>query len=307
MTYPESAGRGRGRPRRDPAQRATVAGAGQGGRHGAVPDDGRGQGGRLRARDLSVAGPPARRRGVARGVHGSTRRWRCAGQGTPGGCSAGWRRPGRTTGAGGSGIDVTAYSVAELEEIGAAARQPERARACRSRSTPGCPGAAPRATSGRGWWRPRASRAGGRMRVTGSGRTSRARDEPEHPSNDRAGEGVHEALTVVDAAGLEPEVRHLSNSAGAMLRPGGRHDLVRLRDRLLRAVPAPDVGSSDDLGLVPAMTVRGCVVLTKRAGCRRERLLRPHLDDERDDHGWRSCPWGTATACRGMRPRRPRC
>jgi alanine racemase len=68
---------------------------------------------------------------------------------------------------------------------------------------------------------------------------------------------------VVARAGLVPEVRHLANSAGAILLPGTRYDLVRLGIAVYGLSPAPDVRTAEEIGLVPAMTVRGSVVLTK--------------------------------------------
>ncbi len=58
-------------------------------------------------------------------------------------------------------------------------------------------------------------------------------------------------------------MRHLANSAGALLLPRARYDLVRLGISVYGLSPAPDVVSTEQLGLVPAMTVRGTVVLTK--------------------------------------------
>ena len=58
-------------------------------------------------------------------------------------------------------------------------------------------------------------------------------------------------------------MRHLANSAGALLLPESRHDLVRLGIAVYGFSPAPDVVSGAHLGLVPAMTVSGTVVLAK--------------------------------------------
>ena len=68
-------------------------------------------------------------------------------------------------------------------------------------------------------------------------------------------------LPRAEAAGLRPEVRHLANSAGAILRPSSRFDLVRCGIAAYGLDPAP--GISPDLGLVPAMTVRAPLALTK--------------------------------------------
>jgi len=88
-------------------------------------------------------------------------------------------------------------------------------------------------------------------------------DVPDHPANDAQETAYREALELAAAAGLTPEVRHLSNSAGALLRPSARFDLVRFGIAAYGLTPAPDVVTSDQLGLVPAMTVRGSVVMAK--------------------------------------------
>jgi alanine racemase len=86
---------------------------------------------------------------------------------------------------------------------------------------------------------------------------------PEHPANDHQEQAFREALDLATDAGLTPEVRHLSNSAAALLRPSARLDLVRFGIAAYGLTPAPDVASSAELGLVPAMTVRGSVVMAK--------------------------------------------
>jgi alanine racemase len=64
--------------------------------------------------------------------------------------------------------------------------------------------------------------------------------------------------------GIEPEVRHLSNSAGALLRPWSGYDLVRCGLASYGLSPAPDIVSPADLGLVPAMTARARLAMVKR-------------------------------------------
>jgi alanine racemase len=59
-------------------------------------------------------------------------------------------------------------------------------------------------------------------------------------------------------------VRHLANSAAALFRPSARFDLVRCGIASYGLTPAPDVASSAELGLVPAMTVRARLAVVKR-------------------------------------------
>ncbi|HET6627502.1 MAG TPA: alanine racemase [Nocardioidaceae bacterium] len=162
-------------------------------------------------------------------------------------------------------IDVTAYTVAELDEITAAARA-VRATARvqlkvdtglnRGGSTdalwPGLVDAAARAEQE------------GLLRVTGIWSHFACSDEPRHPANDTQEQAFRAALKVVDAGGLTPEVRHLCNSAGAVTRPSSWFDLVRCGIASYGLTPVPGIASSAELDLVPAMTVRGRLALTKR-------------------------------------------
>ncbi len=103
----------------------------------------------------------------------------------------------------------------------------------------------------------------GHVRVTGVWSHLACADEPEHPANAAQQTAFAEALALAADAGLRPEVRHLANSAGALLLPEARYDLVRLGIACYGFSPAPEVVTGEQLGLVPAMTVRATVVLTK--------------------------------------------
>ncbi|PPF68851.1 alanine racemase [Clavibacter michiganensis] len=73
----------------------------------------------------------------------------------------------------------------------------------------------------------------------------------------------HAALDVVRAAGLEPGIRHLAATAGALRVPDARLDMVRLGIGIYGISPLEGVTSAE-LGLVPAMTLVGSVVAVKR-------------------------------------------
>ena len=102
-------------------------------------------------------------------------------------------------------------------------------------------------------------------RVTGIWSHFACSDEPDHPANAAQEQAFREALAVAGAAGLRPEVRHLANSAGALLRPSSRFDLVRCGIASYGLDPAPGrtAALQPDLGLVPAMTVRARLALVK--------------------------------------------
>jgi len=158
-------------------------------------------------------------------------------------------------------VDVTAYTLAELEEIRAVVTDtPARLQLkidtglSRGGSTaeqwPDLVAAA------------RAGEAEGVWLVTGIWSHFACSDEPDHPANDAQEQAFRHALAAAERAGLRPEVRHLANSAGALLRPSSRFDLVRCGIASYGLDPAP--GLSPDLGLEPAMTVTAPLVLTKQ-------------------------------------------
>ena len=101
----------------------------------------------------------------------------------------------------------------------------------------------------------------GSARITGIWSHFACSDEPGHPANDLLEQRFLEALAVAERSGLRPEVRHLANSAAAILRPSSRLDLVRCGLASYGLDPAP--GETGDLGLRPAMTVRAPLALAK--------------------------------------------
>ncbi len=164
-----------------------------------------------------------------------------------------------------AGIDVTAYSVAEVEEISEAATGagvPARLQ-LKVDTGLGRGGAAEadwpdvvRAAA--------AAEAAGRVRVTGIWSHFACSDEPAHPANDEQERAFTRAVDVARGAGLHPELLHLANSAAALTRPSARLDLVRCGLAAYGLSPVPTVHSSADLGLVPAMTARARLAVAKR-------------------------------------------
>jgi alanine racemase len=157
-------------------------------------------------------------------------------------------------------VDVTVYSQEELAEVvaGAGART---ARVQVKVDTGLSRGGAPAEE----WSALFAAAAGlerdGRIAVTGVWSHLSSSDEPDDPANAAQEALFHEALTAAERAGLRPEVRHLANSAAAILRPSARLDLVRVGIAAYGLDPAP--GHTPDLGLVPAMTARASLALVK--------------------------------------------
>ncbi|MEO7350990.1 MAG: alanine racemase [Marmoricola sp.] len=161
-------------------------------------------------------------------------------------------------------VDVAAYSVAQVEEIVGAARATERLARVQLKFDTGLSrGGAPRSEWSSLVSAARTAELEGTIEVTGAWSHLACSDEPDHPANKAQVAAFDDALALVEEAGLEPEVRHLANSAGSILLPETRYDLVRLGIAVYGLSPAPEVRTADDMGLVPAMTVRGSVVLTK--------------------------------------------
>ena len=157
-------------------------------------------------------------------------------------------------------IDITVYSRAELDEVVAAAGDlvPRvQIKVDTGLSRGGAPPAA--------WADLFAAAAdqerAGRVAVTGIWSHFSSSDEPDDPANDAQEAAFHDALELAANAGLEPEVRHLANSAAAILRPSSRLDLVRVGIASYGLDPAP--GVTPDLGLVPAMTARASLAMVK--------------------------------------------
>ena len=164
-----------------------------------------------------------------------------------------------------AGIDVTAYTVAEIDEIAAAARELGTVARMQLKVDTGLnrggssdelwPGLVADAAS---------AETTGTVKVTGIWSHFACSDEPDHPANDAQEQAFRAALKIADAAGLAPEVRHLCNSAGALTRPSSWFDMVRCGIASYGLSPIPDVQTSSELDLVPAMTARGRLALVKR-------------------------------------------
>jgi alanine racemase len=149
------------------------------------------------------------------------------------------------TGAVEAGVDLTAYTVGQVAEIAAAARVVgRRARLQLKIDTGLSRGGATEAA-----WPALVEAAAdaeqtGAVQVTGIWSHFACSDEPDHPSNELQEKAFTHALQAVDAVGIVPEVRHLSNSGGALLRPWSAYDMVRCGIASYGLSPAPDVVTS---------------------------------------------------------------
>jgi alanine racemase len=84
-------------------------------------------------------------------------------------------------------------------------------------------------------------------------------DEPGHPTIGKQIRAFTEALDVAARAGVEPQLRHLANSAATLTLPEAHFDLVRPGIAVYGLSPV-----AGDFGLTPAMTLRAAAAGVKR-------------------------------------------
>jgi len=163
-------------------------------------------------------------------------------------------------------VEVTAYTQADLDRVAAVARATDLRPRVQLKVDTGLS----RGGATTEQWpdlvrSARALEVAGLMKVTGIWSHFSASEDPKDPMSDEQEKVFREAVDVAEEAGLRPEVRHLANSAGALLRPSSRFDLVRVGLATYGLDPAPGVPDSPwpDLGLVPAMTVTAELALVK--------------------------------------------
>lgn len=156
-------------------------------------------------------------------------------------------------------IDLTAYSVAELDEITQAGGS--RARVQLKVDTGLSRGGAARPDWHDVFRHAAQLEQAGRLDITGMWTHLAAGDEPDHPANDAQEAVFREAVELAESLGVRPELKHIANSAAAVLRPSARFNLVRCGIATYGLDPAP--GHTVDLDLHPAMTVRASLAMTK--------------------------------------------
>jgi alanine racemase len=165
-----------------------------------------------------------------------------------------------------AGVDLGVYSLAEL----AAAQSAARAAGVTARVQLKADTGLSRGGAGPADWpglceAAAGAEADGSVTVTGVwSHYAFADGGADHPVNSRQTAVFREALEVVQRAGLHPEVRHIANSAATLTAPGTHFDLVRPGLAIYGLSPAPEIGTPDELGLRPAMTLASTVAHTKR-------------------------------------------
>ncbi len=162
-----------------------------------------------------------------------------------------------------AGVDITAYTVDRLVDIAAAGLAADAVARIQLKVDTGLSRGGAALADWEALTRAAAVIEGrGSARITGVWSHFACSDEPGHPANDLQEQRFLDALGVAEQAGLRPEVRHLANSAAAMLRPSSRFDLVRCGLASYGLDPAP--GVPHGMALRPAMSVRAPLALAKR-------------------------------------------
>jgi alanine racemase len=157
-------------------------------------------------------------------------------------------------------VEVTASSVEQLDEIIAVAAT--RPRVQLKVDT----GLSRNGARGDGWTAlvaaASAAQTARRVEVTGVWSHFACADEPAHPANDEQEIVFRAAVDEMATAGLEPGVRHLSNSAATLVRPSAHLDLVRIG--IAAYGIRPDPGMTYATRLTPVMTLRTRLAQVKR-------------------------------------------
>ncbi|MBW5481450.1 alanine racemase [Streptomyces bambusae] len=110
-----------------------------------------------------------------------------------------------------------------------------------------------------------AAEAEGTVKVTGIWSHFACADEPGHPSIQLQLAVFRDMLAYAEKEGVEPEVRHIANSPATLTLPESHFDLVRTGLAIYGVSPAPELGTAQQLGLRPAMTLKASVALVKEA------------------------------------------
>jgi alanine racemase len=105
------------------------------------------------------------------------------------------------------------------------------------------------------------ARAAGEVEVVGVWSHFAYADEPGHPMIAQQIAAFRDALAAAAREGIEPQLRHLANSAATLTLPEAHFDLVRPGVAVYGLSPVPQQG---DFGLVPAMTLRAALAAVKR-------------------------------------------
>jgi alanine racemase len=103
------------------------------------------------------------------------------------------------------------------------------------------------------------AQAAGEVEIVGIWSHFAYADAPGHPTIARQLAAFSDAIEVAAQAGVQPQLRHIANSAATLTLPGAHFDLVRPGIAVYGLSPVPG-----DHGLIPAMTLRAAAASVKR-------------------------------------------
>ncbi|WP_087927602.1 alanine racemase [Streptomyces albireticuli] len=162
-------------------------------------------------------------------------------------------------------IDVTVSGVWAVEEVRAAVRAAGRPARVQLKIDTGL---------GRNGCQPddwpeliaaaRAAEDEGVLRVTGVWSHFACADEPGHPSIQAQLRVFRDAVAYAERQGVRPEVRHIANSPAMLTLPESHFDLVRTGVAAYGVSPSPEIGTPQELGLRPVMTLSASLASVKR-------------------------------------------
>ena len=156
-------------------------------------------------------------------------------------------------------VDISVGSFEQLTEV-AAARGPRPARVHLEADTGLGRGGAPEEAWGAFIEHAAKAQADGRIEVVGVWSHFARADEPGLPINLQQRDAFELFTQMVSAAGLEPDWRHMANSAATLVDPQSHYDMVRPGIAVYGYSPIP----GEQFGLRPAMSVRARLTQVKR-------------------------------------------
>jgi alanine racemase len=96
----------------------------------------------------------------------------------------------------------------------------------------------------------------GHVQIVGIWSHLASADDPDDPTTDLQRVAFLEALDIAASIGVQPELRHIANSAAAINRPDCAFDLVRSGIAIYGVTPGSGLGTAQSLDLRLAMTLR---------------------------------------------------
>ena len=160
-------------------------------------------------------------------------------------------------------IDVSAYGLPMLAEIVTAARTVDRPARVHLKVDTGLSRGGAMPPWGEFFTAAAALANEGVIEVVGLWSHLAYADEPTHPTIEAQVRAFEAASQAASEAGLQPQLRHLANSAATLRLPHTHYDMVRPGIAMYGLTPGEAVGTEAELGLRPVMTLKARLVTVK--------------------------------------------